>query len=192
MDERARMIAAARRLARRIAKKTELTYQQALDKVARDLGRDHWAAYAADPVMVSRDVMGVCITQDAIVDMGASALLAEVFDRSVSVQTGDEPDQSVPRAVYVLMHDLTAHVAQQACNAFHRRPHDVMDVDAIMRDAGVEDGRIDIKWTDRTAEYLSVVHHGHSVLREIPQGVRIDPSSWVSFCQGVKGEIRHG
>lgn len=56
MDERARMIAAARRLARRIAKKTELTYQQALDQVARDLGRDHWAAYAADPVAVPRDV----------------------------------------------------------------------------------------------------------------------------------------
>jgi hypothetical protein len=56
MDEQARMIAAARRLARRIAKKTELTYQQALDQVARDLGRDHWAAYAADPVAVPRDI----------------------------------------------------------------------------------------------------------------------------------------
>jgi hypothetical protein len=55
MEDKARMIAAARRMARRIAKKTDITYQQALDRVARDLGRDHWAHYASDPVLVPRD-----------------------------------------------------------------------------------------------------------------------------------------
>ena len=55
MEDKARMIAAARRMARRLAKKTDVTYQQALDRVARDLGRDHWAHYASDPVPVPRD-----------------------------------------------------------------------------------------------------------------------------------------
>lgn len=55
MEDKARMIAAARRMARRLAKKTDITYQQALDRVARDLGRDHWAHYASDPVPVPRD-----------------------------------------------------------------------------------------------------------------------------------------
>jgi len=57
MEDKARMIAAARRMARRIAKKTELTYQQALDQVARDLGRDHWAHYASDPLPVPRQTI---------------------------------------------------------------------------------------------------------------------------------------
>jgi hypothetical protein len=55
MEDEARMIAAARRKARRTARKTELTYQQALDAVARDLGREHWAAFTASPVEVPRD-----------------------------------------------------------------------------------------------------------------------------------------
>lgn len=56
MDDHARMVAAARRMARRIARSTELTYQQALDEVARRHGRDHWARFASDPVPVGRDV----------------------------------------------------------------------------------------------------------------------------------------
>ena len=55
MEDDARMVEAARRKARRMARKTELTYQQSLDAVARSLGRDHWAAFTASPVEVPRD-----------------------------------------------------------------------------------------------------------------------------------------
>lgn len=43
----AKAVREARAEARRMAKKTELTYQQALDRIARDAGHDHWAAFAA-------------------------------------------------------------------------------------------------------------------------------------------------
>lgn len=43
----AKPVREARAAARRMAKTTELTYQQALDKVARDAGSPHWAAFAA-------------------------------------------------------------------------------------------------------------------------------------------------
>lgn len=56
MDD-ARTIAAARRKARRMARSVpDLTYHQALDELARDLGRSHWSAYLASPVAVPRDV----------------------------------------------------------------------------------------------------------------------------------------
>ena len=55
MENTDRMIAAAKRLARRIARKSDLTYQQALDKVAQDLGREHWSSFLASPVEVPRD-----------------------------------------------------------------------------------------------------------------------------------------
>lgn len=43
----AKPVREARAEARRMARKTELSYQQALDKVARDAGAEHWAAFAA-------------------------------------------------------------------------------------------------------------------------------------------------
>ena len=43
----AKPVREARAAARRMARKTELTYQQALDKVARDAGAEHWAAFTA-------------------------------------------------------------------------------------------------------------------------------------------------
>jgi hypothetical protein len=43
----AKAVREARAAARRMAKKTELTYQQALDRVARDAGAEHWAAFTA-------------------------------------------------------------------------------------------------------------------------------------------------
>ena len=55
MDDRARMIESARRLARRNARATGTPYQTCLDEVARALGRAHWAAFTADPVPVPRD-----------------------------------------------------------------------------------------------------------------------------------------
>lgn len=56
MTDDTRMIDAAKRKARRMARKTpELTYQQALDQIARGLGRTHWTAFLADPVQVPRD-----------------------------------------------------------------------------------------------------------------------------------------
>jgi len=43
----AKPVREARARARRMARTTDLGYQQALDKVARDAGAEHWAAYAA-------------------------------------------------------------------------------------------------------------------------------------------------
>lgn len=43
----AKAVREARAEARRMARKTELTYQQALDQVARNAGSDHWAAFIA-------------------------------------------------------------------------------------------------------------------------------------------------
>lgn len=56
--EHARMISAARSKARRIAKKTDIPYQKALDLVAQQLGRQHWGAFMTDPVEVPRDEQG--------------------------------------------------------------------------------------------------------------------------------------
>lgn len=55
MERHDRMIAAARRRARRIARRNESSYQQALDRVAVECGRRHWADYLADPAPVPRD-----------------------------------------------------------------------------------------------------------------------------------------
>jgi hypothetical protein len=55
MDD-ARMIAAAKRKARRMARKNpKLTHHQALDAIARDLGRRHWSDFLERPVAVPRD-----------------------------------------------------------------------------------------------------------------------------------------
>jgi hypothetical protein len=43
----AKPVREARAAARRMAKTTDLSYQQALDRIARDGGHEHWAAFAA-------------------------------------------------------------------------------------------------------------------------------------------------
>ena len=45
-----RMIADAKRAARRLARTCGLTYQECLDTIAREAGRRHWADFLADPV----------------------------------------------------------------------------------------------------------------------------------------------
>lgn len=57
MEDNNHMIAAAKRKARRLARKTDLSYQQALDHVARHHGRAHWGAFLEDPVEIVRDEM---------------------------------------------------------------------------------------------------------------------------------------
>ena len=57
MDDNARMIAAAKRKARRIAHTDGITHQQALDRIARDLRREHWGDFIADPAPVPRDTL---------------------------------------------------------------------------------------------------------------------------------------
>ena len=50
-----RMIAAARRAARRLARRTGTPYQTCLDIVARDCGRRHWADYVGSPTAIPRE-----------------------------------------------------------------------------------------------------------------------------------------
>lgn len=52
MENEEKLVAAAKRAARRLAKKTGRPYQTLLDDIARNAGRAHWAAFLADPVEI--------------------------------------------------------------------------------------------------------------------------------------------
>jgi len=54
MDDE-RMIAAARRAARRLARRTGLPYQTCLDTVARDCSRRNWARFMESPAAIPRE-----------------------------------------------------------------------------------------------------------------------------------------
>lgn len=102
MDDNARMIAAAKRKARRTAHADGITHQQALDRLARQMGREHWGAYMASPVAVPRDRTPVgtgAVPADAdTIDMVTALAVdrrADIHiqrgDASYAVRLGDEP-----------------------------------------------------------------------------------------------------
>jgi len=102
-DNTEKMIASARGKARRMARKTDLTYQQALDKVARDLGREHWAAYMADPVPVPRDAEP---SSKERVDAKVAAALRQSYNillSDLAAETGHSRDELVEKAADILM-----------------------------------------------------------------------------------------
>lgn len=178
VTEKQRMIACAKRKAKRIAKSERKTHQQALDTLARERGRKHWSAFIADPIHVDRDVLGVCISADAIVDMHACTLVAEIVHP-------DRPDDD-PIATYVLFHDLDAHTAQEACDMFHHEPATIVDVDKLLADADVDAScHVRIMWTNRTAEYLSCCYHSLDILREIPSARTVRQEAWRVFCHSL-------
>jgi len=89
MDD-ARKIAAARRKARRTAHMTGTTHQQALDALARELGREHWTAFLTDPADVPRDA-APALRDDASAQTGTLDLLtalAAARGLGLRIQTG--------------------------------------------------------------------------------------------------------
>lgn len=50
-----RIVASAKKAARRMARTTDASYQTCLDAIARSAGRDHWGAFLADPVTIPQD-----------------------------------------------------------------------------------------------------------------------------------------
>ena len=55
MNDDERMIAAARRAARRLARRTGHPYQTCLDMIARDCSRTHWAHFMESPAAIPRE-----------------------------------------------------------------------------------------------------------------------------------------
>lgn len=71
-----RIVASAKKAARRMARTTDASYQTCLDTVARSAGRDHWGAFLADPVdVVLRDAAG-----DPDTKVASQALLDDGID----------------------------------------------------------------------------------------------------------------
>ncbi len=96
MDDE-RMIAAARRAARRLAKRTGTPYQACLDLVARDCGRQHWADFSRSPAEVPREedrrVAAATSSQEAMLRaIGRPLEMREVW----SVGDGDLPESWPP------------------------------------------------------------------------------------------------
>jgi hypothetical protein len=55
MDSNEKLVTAAKRAARRLAKRTGTPYQTCLDDVARSVDRRHWADFLSDPVEVPQE-----------------------------------------------------------------------------------------------------------------------------------------
>lgn len=117
---------------------------------------------------------GMLLGYDEAVDLDASTLVAEIHD-PVS-----DPDEAGLIAAFIVAHGMTAHAAEAAMMFFHDRPELIVDCERIREICGVEDAVVRIRWTDRTADYLSTVFE-YEVLRENPEKSLFSRTSWETF-----------
>lgn len=96
----------------------------------------------------------------------------------VDLHHADDLDEVV--ATYVLLHDIGETVAQRAVNAFHYNAEDLVDVDALMLENGIRDGKSRVTWTDSTGEFLSS-NYERGILKDLPKGVKINGEVWKAF-----------
>lgn len=88
MNPEQKMIAAAQRAARRLARAEGIPYQSSLDRIARDAGRSHWRAFCDDPVPVDDQARASADEPDFSVNDGARHLdMSIAYGRSIDATT---------------------------------------------------------------------------------------------------------
>lgn len=114
---------------------------------------------------------GICTSLDARIDMERPLLL-------VDLHHADNMEEV--EATYVLLHDLSPDVAQRAVNAFHHNAADLVDVDVLMSENGIRDGRQRVTWAKSAGEFLAMSYE-HGTLRDLPKGVKLNAEVWEAF-----------
>ena len=105
MNPEQKMIAAAQRAARRLARAEGIPYQTSLDAVARTAGRSHWRAFCDDPVPVDEQSRAATNEPDfSVIDEAAHLDMSLSYGRSIDATTmvAEPGDTGEPTLSYVL------------------------------------------------------------------------------------------
>ena len=84
MNTESKLVAAAKRAARRISHAENVPYQNALDRVARQAGRSSWSAFVADPVAIDQAAADAASEPD-FAKVSPDAHLVGAIDYGISI-----------------------------------------------------------------------------------------------------------
>ena len=84
MNTESKLVAAAKRAARKISHAENIPHQTALDRVARQAGRSTWSAFVADPVAIDRTSADAASEPD-FTTMSPEAHLLGAIDHGISI-----------------------------------------------------------------------------------------------------------